>query len=371
MAPIAHTGLILVTGVDNPGIAKSLFEVLAPFSIEIIDIEQLVIRDRLILTVLIKSDPAHSKAIESDLDDFAQKNDVDVAADFSNFEHTRLQNNDLKKLVVLSESLKPDAFTKIVSAIDGNIVRITKLKSSPITVIQIAYTGTIEKLPIQTDADALALPEKFSDYSRKFVILDVDSTLIEQEAIELLAVHAGVGDKVKQITARAMNGELDFAQSLTERVSLLAGLPEDTIATVRGQITLSPGAKNLISNLIERGHGVGVVSGGFIEIIKPLIDNLQIKHYRANSLEIENGKLTGKIIGPIIDRAAKANALKDFAKIESIPLDATIAIGDGANDLEMIEIAGYGIAYRAKPKVQESADGVLNTKYLDSILYLI
>ena len=170
---------------------------------------------------------------------------------------------------------------------------------------------------------------------------------------------------------RAMNGELDFAQSLTERVSLLAGLPEEVISTVRGEITLSPGAENLISKLIERGHGVGVVSGGFIEIIKPLIEDLKIKHYRANSLEIENGKLTGKINGPIIDRTAKANALKDFARIEAIPLDATIAVGDGANDLEMIETAGYGIAYRAKPKVQERADGVMNTRYLDSILYLI
>ncbi|MEN9679522.1 MAG: hypothetical protein RLZ57_651, partial [Actinomycetota bacterium] len=224
MAPIAHTGLILVTGVDKPGIAKSFFEALAPFSIEILDIEQLIIRDRLILTVLIKSDPAHSKAIESDLADFAQKNDVDVAADFSNFESTRIQSNDLKKIMVLSENLKPDAFTNIVSAIDGNIERITRLKSSPITVIEIAYTGTIKKLPIQSDVDALTLPENFANHARKFVILDVDSTLIEQEVIELLAVHAGVGDKVKEITNRAMNGELDFAQSLTERVSLLAGL---------------------------------------------------------------------------------------------------------------------------------------------------
>lgn len=372
MAPVTHTGLILVTGADSPGIAQALFETLAPFSLDIIDIEQLVIRGRLILTVLIKSDPAHSTAIDTDLTQFALKRGLDVAADFSNVEQEKLNSKtDIKRLLILSENLKPDSFSKIVLAIDGNIENIMRIKSSPLTVIQIAYTGALNNLPIQDDVDVLNLPENLLRQARKFVLLDVDSTLIEQEAIDLLAARAGVGDQVQAITERAMKGDLDFRQSLLERVSLLAGLPEEAIAEVRKEITLSPGAQNLITQLLEAGHGVGVVSGGFIEIINSLINDLGIKHYRANSLEIVDGKLTGNLKGTIIDRKAKAQALKEFAAIEGIPLSATIAIGDGANDLDMLDCAGYGIAYQAKIKVQEAADAVLNTKYLDSVLYLI
>jgi phosphoserine phosphatase len=201
--------------------------------------------------------------------------------------------------------------------------------------------------------------------------MDVDSTLISQEVIELLGAKAGVQDQVKAITDRAMAGEIDFEASLRERVALLKGLPEGVITEVRGEISLTPGAKTLVSTLQKLGHTVAVVSGGFINVIQPLLASLNINHYRANTLEIHGGVLTGNLQGPVIDRAAKATALRDFAKIENVELEQTVAIGDGANDLDMIALAGLGIAFNAKPAVRAAADSALSAPYLDSALYLL
>jgi phosphoserine phosphatase len=168
-----------------------------------------------------------------------------------------------------------------------------------------------------------------------------------------------------------MNGEIDFEQSLRSRVALLSGIPQETLDEVRKEITLTPGARTLVETLRKLGHSVGVVSGGFTTVIEPLIQELGIKHYRANTLEVSDGVLTGKIIGPIVDRAAKATALRDFAKLEGVDLEQTIAIGDGANDLDMIAIAGLGIAFNAKPAVKAAADSSVSAPYLDSVLYLL
>jgi phosphoserine phosphatase len=208
-------------------------------------------------------------------------------------------------------------------------------------------------------------------WAKKLVILDVDSTLIQQEVIELLAAHAGVQPHVKEITERAMRGELDFAQSLHARVALLKGLPSSVLEEVRNEISLTPGAKTLVDTLHKLGHSVAVVSGGFLEVIEPLVKQLGIQHYRANSLEVSDGKLTGLVSGTVIDRAGKAQALRDFAALENIDLEQTIAIGDGANDLDMIAIAGMGIAFNAKPAVRAAADSSVSAPYLDSVLYLL
>jgi phosphoserine phosphatase len=208
-------------------------------------------------------------------------------------------------------------------------------------------------------------------WAKKLVVMDVDSTLIQQEVIELLAAKAGVGDKVKEITDAAMRGELDFAGSLKARVALLAGLPASVITEVQSEIALTPGARTLVKTLQKLGHSVAVVSGGFTSVIEPLVKELGIIHYRANSLEIIDGKITGKVLDPIIDRASKAQALKDFARIEGVEIEQTIAIGDGANDLDMISIAGLGIAFNAKPAVKAAADSSVSAPYLDSVLYLL
>jgi len=209
------------------------------------------------------------------------------------------------------------------------------------------------------------------DFVKRLVQLDVDSTFIQQEAIELLAAKAGVLDRVAAITESAMRGELDFEQSLRTRVGLLKGLPESAITEVRNEIRLTDGAHDLVNTLHAKGHSVALVSGGFINIIKPLIESLSIKHYKANTLEIVGGVLTGELVGPIIDRAAKGAALLEFARACGVEIENTVAIGDGANDLDMMGLAGLSIAFNAKPIVVQAADFAINEPSLSSVVELI
>ena len=209
------------------------------------------------------------------------------------------------------------------------------------------------------------------DFVKRLVQLDVDSTFIQQEAIELLAIKAGVLDQVSAITGSAMRGELDFEQSLRTRVRLLKGLPESAITDVQHEIVLTDGARDLVNTLHAKGHSVALVSGGFIDIIKPMIESLSIRHYKANTLEIVDGFLTGQLLGPIIDRAAKGAALYEFAEACGVKLENTVAIGDGANDLDMMAAAGLSIAFNAKPIVVEAADLAINEPSLCSVVDLI
>ena len=208
-------------------------------------------------------------------------------------------------------------------------------------------------------------------FVKRLVQLDVDSTFIQQEAIELLAAKAGVLEQVSVITASAMRGELDFEQSLRARVALLKGLPASVIAEVQMEISLTDGAQNLVETLHDKGHSVSLVSGGFIDIIEPMIKTMSIKYYKANKLEIVEGVLTGGLIGPVVDRAAKAEALREFAVASEVSMDNTVAIGDGANDLDMMAAAGLSIAFNAKPVVVEAADLAINEPSLRSVISLI
>lgn len=208
-------------------------------------------------------------------------------------------------------------------------------------------------------------------FVKRLVQLDVDSTFIQQEAIELLAAKAGVLEQVAAITSSAMRGEIDFEESLRARVALLKGLPSSAIDQVRQEITLTDGAAELVEALHAEGHSVALVSGGFINIIEPMIKSLSIKYYRANELEIRDGFLTGGLIGSIVDRAGKATALREFAQASSVSLENTVAIGDGANDLDMMAIAGLSIAFNAKPVVAQAADLSINEPSLKSVLDLI
>lgn len=377
------TGLILLSGVDKPGITASLFEVLSAFAITVVDIEQVVIKDRLILTVLIALNPAHESAIAADLENCATSLDVDIATLFSYEGKSAVSTKaGLVHVVILSTKMNPTAISELATGmreIGANIERITRLASTPVTAIEFVLSGANqEKLsqvlsPIasRNGIDIAVQPGGLQRHARKLVQLDVDSTLIQQEVIELLAAKAGVADEVIAITDKAMRGELDFEQSLRARVALLKGLPVSAISEVQQQILLTPGARTLISTLHKLGHTVAVVSGGFIDVIAPLLKELNIKHFKANTLGVENGVLTGEVTGPVIDRAAKAGALREFAALKSISMEQTIAIGDGANDLDMIAAAGLGIAFNAKPAVKAAADSSLSQPYLDSVLYLL
>jgi phosphoserine phosphatase len=378
-----HTGLILLTGTDAPGITQALFAALEPFAITILDIEQVVISDRLILTVLIGLSPAHSKAIEADLDECAIKLGVDIATLFSDATTSSIQaKQGLLHVVALSQKLQPGAITQIGTAIaaqGGNIERIFRTASYPVTAVEFQVSGaSVEALRTslalvanETGVDIAVSPGGLARLAKKLVVMDVDSTLIQQEVIELLAAKIGVVEEVVAITRAAMAGELDFEASLKARVALLAGASAEILNEVRAEIRLTPGARTLVKTLQKLGHEVAVVSGGFTSVIEPLLQELGISNYRANSLEIVDGKLTGNITGPVIDRAAKATALRDFAKQTGVAIEQTIAIGDGANDLDMIAAAGLGIAFNAKPAVKAAADSSLNAPYLDSVLYLL
>ena len=207
---------------------------------------------------------------------------------------------------------------------------------------------------------------------RYLVVLDVDSTLIENEVIELLAAEAGSLDAVACITDRAMRGELDFAESLRERVATLAGLPETVFDEVRQRITVTRGVPQLIAGVKAAGGHVGVVSGGFHEVLDPLAQHLKLDFWRANRLEIDsNGRLSGRVLGSIVDAAAKASALLEWAAATATPIDRTVAIGDGANDLKMMAEAGLSIAFNAKPIVREQADIALDERDLGRVLNLI
>jgi phosphoserine phosphatase len=377
------TGLILVSGVDSPGITEALFEALSPFAVTILDIQQVVIRGRLILTVLISLSPAHAKSIEADLEECATKLGVDIATAFeSSDQNTIAPKKSLLHVVVLSQSLKPAAINAIAAVISedgGNIERINRTASYPVTAIELTVSGadlaTLRSALATTGSelgvDIAVSPGGLMRFATKLVVMDVDSTLIQQEVIELLGAKAGVQSEIAKITEAAMRGELDFEASLRARVALLKGLPASVLEDVRSEITLTPGARTLVRTLKKLGHHIALVSGGFEPVIAPLATELGIDHMRANNLQIIDGKLTGDLVGPVIDRAGKATALRDFAAEHNVDLDQTIAIGDGANDLDMIAIAGMGIAFNAKPAVKAAADSSVSAPYLDSVLYLM
>ena len=379
----AFTGLILVSGEDRPGITESLMQTLSAFSVTIIDIEQLVIRDRLLLTVLLSLDEAHAEAITEDLGVLQEQIGLDIAIDFTQQDSTKISGETLR-VVVVGNSIKPSGLAAVASQIaklGGNISAIKRTAIDPLISIELelsipnnslkAVQGALASVAIENKIDLAVEPGGLQRKSKRIVMLDMDSTLIEQEVINLLGQAAGKSSEIEAITDKAMAGDLDFKAALIERVSLLKGLDHNILSQVRDQISFTKGAKKLVDELHQQGHKVGVVSGGFIEVIEPILKSLEIDFYRANKLKIQDGVLTGEIDGPLIDSHAKRMALEEFADQEQVQLEQTVAIGDGANDLEMIKAAGLGIAFNAKPKVAAAADTTISNQDLSTVLLLM
>lgn len=219
--------------------------------------------------------------------------------------------------------------------------------------------------------DVVITPTGSATTSKRLVMFDVDSTLVQGETIDMLAIHAGVEAEVREITAAAMRGEIDFPESLEQRVAMLAGLDESAINEVARNIRLTAGARTTIHTLQRFGYHCGVVTGGFGQVIDRLVGDLRLEYVLANNLEIVDGRLTGRVTGNIIDRPAKAAALREFAATAGVSMPQTVAVGDGANDLDMLNAAGLGIAFNAKPVLREVADASLSFPYLDAVLLVL
>ena len=376
--------LITLTGRDRPGVTSRLFGVLAGFPLSVIDIEQVVIRGRLVLGVLTSSDePPDLTAIHRAVTALAADLGLDAEITTGSPEPAGAATpRGQLHVTVLGSPLLPDAVAAVasrISASGANIDRITRLASDPVTCIELDVSGA---QPAQLrDELALVAADRGVDvavqrgglYRRamRLIVMDVDSTLIQDEVIDLLAAHAGSADEVAKVTESAMRGELDFAASLRERVALLAGLDVSVVDSVRASLRLTPGARTLIRTLQRLGYKCGLVSGGFTSVIEPLAAELGIDYVAANTLEVADGKLTGRVLDPVIDRDGKTEALRRFARAAGVPLSQTVAVGDGANDLGMITAAGLGVAFNAKPMVRDAADTAVNVPYLDTILYLL
>jgi phosphoserine phosphatase len=372
--------LITVTGRDRPGVTSALCSVLADQGARILDMEQVVIRDRLILGLLVSlgGDEAAARAA---LEETTRNLGVEV--EFAPMAGRRPGADAPKHYVtVLGQPLPPQAMaaiTRQISDCGGNIERITRLSRYPILSFELLVSGCATDGLKQRLAEEAARQrvdvaiQRASLYRRakRLICMDVDSTLVQGEVIEMLADHAGCGDKVAEITARAMAGELDFEQSLRERVRLLEGLPVAAVDKVRDSIQLMPGARTLVRTLKRLGYAVAIVSGGFTQVTDSLREELQLDFAMANTLEVVDGVLTGNLVGPIVDREGKALALERFATEAGVPLSQTVAVGDGANDLDMLARAGLGIAFNAKPVVRQAADTAVSVPYLDAIVFLL
>ncbi len=387
-APDRPTLLMTVTGADRPGVTARLTAALGEVPVDLLDIEQIVTRGQLVLSLLVA--PHESTGVEALSDaeriahdiiaDLGMRLDVS-AASLADDERGR-RRGDRLQVTVLGAPLRPAAISVVartLAAHGANIDRITRVAAWPVTAVELQASGVppeVVRGPLAQAARSASIDIAVQrvDLDRRgahLVVMDVDSTLIQDEVVELLARHANCEPAVAEITARAMAGELDFQESLEARVALLAGLHESVLDRVQSEIRLTPGARTLCRTLRRLGYRLALVSGGFSQIVTPLAEELGIDHARANTLEIVDGRLTGKVVGRVVDRAYKAESLVAFAKHHAIPLSRTIAIGDGANDLDMLAVAGLGIAFNAKPVVREAADASVTVPYLDSVLYLL
>ena len=382
--------LITTTGPDKPGVSSVLFAALTQQGVEVLDIEQVVIRGQLVLGVLVtvEDDPEGlQETVEQAMATVSMNVDVRIGSAIGSDPFAPSRRGSTHVLVLLGRPVTARAFTQVarrLAEVGANIDTIRSIADYPVTGLEL-YVSVAEDTP-EADSELRTMLADvgarggldvsieragLSRRAKRLVVFDVDSTLIQGEVIEMLAAHAGVEPEVRKITDAAMRGELNFSESLIRRVSLLEGLPESVLDEVAEQIELAPGARTTVRTLKRLGFRCGVVSGGFTRIIDGLVTELGLDFAVANELEVVDGKLTGRIVGDIVDRAAKAETLKRYAAGYGIPLAQCVAVGDGANDIDMLTAAGMGIAFNAKPALREVADAALSYPYLDAVLFML
>ncbi len=390
--------LINVSGQDKPGLTSEITEIMAQYDIRILDIGQAVIHDHLTWGILIEiPDEQSSSTLLKDL--LFKMHELGLPVRFEPVSEEEYGNWVKGKgkaryiVTLLARSITADQIAQVskVTAKNGlNIDNISRLSSRPQlnidesesqACIEFSVRGTApdidllraEFLQISADmnVDIAFQEETVFRRNRRLVVFDMDSTLIDAEVIDELAKEAGVGDQVSKITEQAMQGEIDFTESFARRVALLKGLDESVLLKVSKRLNLTEGAERLIGTLKGLGYKTAILSGGFTYFANYLQKKLGIDYVYANELEIEQGKVTGRVTGQVVDGARKAQLLLEIAEKENIQQDQVIAVGDGANDLPMLSKAGLGVAFRAKPLVKESAEHSISTLGLDGVLYLI
>ncbi|MBM7230233.1 phosphoserine phosphatase SerB [Dietzia cinnamea] len=386
MSTSGTPALLTVTGPDRPGVTARVMSVLAAHDADLVDVEQVVVNGHLSLGLMVRVDrDADVVAVVRELTE--QVHDLGM--------HLEVQFDDIAPaappsthaVVILGSPVTASAFSAVsgaLASIGANIDIIRGIANYPVTGIELHVSTARrdaaddarlrETLAPLSDAHGVDISVDgagLSRRSKRLVVFDVDSTLVQGEVIEMLAAHAGKEEEVRAVTERAMRGELDFAQSLHERVATLAGLPATVLDEVAASIVLTPGARTTIRTLKRLGIRCGVVSGGFIQVISGLVEELGLDFAKANTLEIVDGHLTGRVIGEVVDREAKAEYLRAFADELGIALSQTVAVGDGANDIDMLTTAGLGIAFCAKPALREVADASLSKPFLDTVLFVL
>ncbi|WP_340683710.1 phosphoserine phosphatase SerB [Amycolatopsis coloradensis] len=382
--------LITTTGPDKPGVSSVLFAVLSRHDVDVLDVEQVVIRGQLVLGVLagVYRDPEGlQEYVEQAMASVGMQVDVKIGSAIGADPFAIGQKDSTHVLLMLGRPVTARAFSDVarrLAALDVNIDSIRSVADYPVTGLEL-YASLAQDTPEADAALRTALADAaveagidisveragLARRAKRLVVFDVDSTLIQGEVIEMLGAHAGVEPQVREITEAAMRGELNFGESLERRVALLEGLPETVLDEVAASIELTPGARTTIRTLKRMGFRCGVVSGGFTKIIQSLVDDLGLDFAAANELEVVDGKLTGRVVGDIVDRAGKATALRRFAEEYEISLEQCVAVGDGANDIDMLSVAGMGVAFNAKPALREVADTALSHPYLDAVLFLL
>jgi phosphoserine phosphatase len=382
MAPT--TFLVTVSGPDRVGVGRELFAALTSLSdhgVAITDVAQITIRGALVLCAEVVSPGPTRSAIEAAL---ARRNIVGEGITATVEEVTPSDTGEGHRLLVtvLAPKITAGQLEGLFAAIarsGSTCERIVHLASYPVDCYELVVRGADhaalrEGLTTVAKTAGLDLAVQRAGLHRRskhLVVMDADSTLLQDEVIDLLADECGRAADVSAITELAMAGEIDFAESLRRRVALLEGLPATVLDDVRARLRLTPGARTLLRTLRRLGYVPAVVSGGFVEVLGPLMAELGVDYLEANHLEIVDGALSGRLVGEIVDRAGKAGALRRFAEEVGVPLEQTVAVGDGANDIDMLSVAGLGIAFNAKPVVQDHADTALSVPYLDAVLYFL